>query len=130
MIQQLDGLVSVQSRSRRRRLSEHARIEQDHIEESILVRIEISLIMLDHIEITGPLKEEGPKIIMEDHWIEDTTKIEDILGMIIQVEMEDPLIIEDPLMKEDPWEMDDIQDTLKDKDHLDPKDLLDLKNLL
>ena len=86
----------------------------------------------DHIRMAGPLKKEGTKVTMEDHQIEDTTKIEDILGEIIQVEMEDPLMVEDPLMMEDPlimedpWEMDDILDTLEDDDHQDPKDLLDL----
>ena len=91
-----------------------------HIEESILVMIVMILIMIDHIEIAGPLKEEGPKVIMEDHLKEDATKVEDILGEIIQVEMEDPLIMEDP------QEVDNILDTLEDEDHQDPKDLLDL----
>ena len=36
-------------------------------------------------DCTGPLKEEGPKVIMEDHLKEDATQIEDILGEIIQV---------------------------------------------
>ena len=49
------------------------------------------LIMIeDHIEITGLLKEEGPKVIMEDHLKEDATKVEEIMGEIIQVEMENP----------------------------------------
>ena len=39
------------------------------------------LIMIgDHIEITGPLKEEGPKVIMEDHLKEDTTKVRGFFG--------------------------------------------------
>ena len=39
------------------------------------------LIMIeDHIEIAGPLKEEGPKVIMEDHLREDTTQVEEIMG--------------------------------------------------
>ena len=80
----------------------------------------------DHIEISDPLKEEGPEIITEDHLKENATKIEDILGEIIQVKMEDTLIVEDPLIMEDPWEMDNILDTLEYKDHQDPKDLLDL----
>ena len=68
-----------------------------HIEESILVMIVMILIMIgDHIEIAGPLKEEGPKVIMEDHLKEDATKVEDFLGEIIQVKMEDPLMVEDP----------------------------------
>ena len=45
----------------------------------------------DQIEITGPLKEEGPKVIIGDHLKEDTPQIEDILGEIVQVKMEDPL---------------------------------------
>ena len=116
-----------------------------HIEKSILVMIVMILIMIgDHIKIIGPLKEEGPKVIMEDCLKEDATKVEDILGEIIQVEMEDPLMTEDPLMvedplmmedplmredpliMEDPWEMDNILDTLEDEDHQDPKDLLDM----
>ena len=95
--------------------------------------IVMTLIMIElHIEIAGPLKEEGPKIIMEDHLKEDITQMEDILEEIIQVELEDPLMVEDPLMMEDPlimedpWEVDDILDALEDEDHQDPKDLLDL----
>ena len=62
-----------------------------HIEESILMMIVTTLIMIEvHIEITGSLKEESPKVIMEDHLKEDITQIEDILGEIIQVEVEDP----------------------------------------
>ena len=95
------------------------------------------IIIEDHIEIAGPLKEEGPKVIMEDHLKEDATQLEDILGEIIQVEVEDPLMMEDPLMvedplmmedpliMEDPQEVDNILDTLEDEDHQDPKDLLD-----
>ena len=60
------------------------------------------IIIEDQIEIAGPLKEEGPEVIMEDHLKEDTAQIEDILGEIIQVKVEDPLMIEDPLMMEDP----------------------------
>ena len=48
------------------------------------------IMMKDHIKITGPLKEEGPKVIMEDHLKEDATQVEDILGEIIQVKMETP----------------------------------------
>ena len=91
------------------------------------------LIMIgEHIEIAGPLKEEGPKVIMEDHLKEDATKVEEIMGEIIQVKMDDPLMMEDPLMMVDPLimegllEVDDILDTLEDEDHQDPKDLLDL----
>ena len=57
------------------------------------------LIMIeDHIEIAGPLKEEGPKVIMVDHLKEDATQVEEIMGESIQVEMDDPLMVEDPLM--------------------------------
>ena len=138
-IPQLDGPIAVPSRLRRR-ISEHARIESDSdprtttsLEESILVMIVMTLLMIeDQIEIAGPLKEEGPEVIMEDHLKEDTTQIEDILGEIIQVEVEEPLMVEDPLMKEDPLimedpqEVDNILDTQEDEDHQDPKDPLDL----
>ena len=67
----------------------------------------ILIIIGDHIKITGPLKEEGPKVIMEDHLKEDATKVMDILGEIIKVEMEDPLMMEDPLVMEDPLMMED-----------------------
>ena len=116
-----------------------------HIEESILVMIVMTLIMIeDHIEIVGPLKEEGPKVIMGEHIKEDATQGEEVMREIIQVKMEDSLMVEDPLMvedllmvegplmmedplrMEDPWEVDDILDTPEDKDHQDPKDLLDL----
>ena len=113
-----------------------------HIEESNLVILVMTLIMIeDHIEIAGHLKEEGPKVIMEDHLKEYATQVEEIMGVIIQVEMEDPLmgrtplmvedplmvehplmmegslVMEDPLIMEDPQEVDDILDTLEDKDH-------------
>ena len=68
----------------------------------------MTLILIeDQIEITGPLKEEGPKVIMEDHLKEDTTQIEDIMGDIIQVKVEDPLMMEDPMMMKDPLIMED-----------------------
>ena len=55
-----------------------------HIEESILVMIVMALIMIeDHIKITGPLKEEGSKVIMEDHLKEDATQVEEIMGETI-----------------------------------------------
>ena len=107
-----------------------------------MVMIVMTLIMIeDHIKIVDPLKEEGPKVIMEDHLKEDATQVEEIMGESIQVEMEDPLMVEnplmvedllmvedplmmeDPLIKEDPWEVDNILDTLEDEDH---QDLLDL----
>ena len=44
----------------------------------------MTLIMVeDHFEITGPLKEEGPKVIMEDHLKEDATQVEEIMREII-----------------------------------------------
>ena len=68
-----------------------------HTEEKILARVVMMLIMIgDHIEIKGPLKEEGTKVRMGGHQIEETIRIEDILGEIIQVEMGDPLEEEDP----------------------------------
>ena len=74
-----------------------------HIAESILVMIVMTLIMIeDHIEIAGPLKEEGPKVIMEEHLKEDATQVEEIMGEIIQVKMEGPLMVEDPLMVDEP----------------------------
>ena len=43
--------------------------------------------------IEGPLEEEGIKIGVEGHWIEEIVMIEVIL------EEEDPLVMEDPLMR-------------------------------
>ena len=98
-----------------------------HTEENILARVVMILTMIgDHIEIKGPLKEEGTKVRMEDHQIEETIRVEDILEEGIQIKVEDPLDEEDPLIMEDLLEMDDILDILEDKDHPDPKDLLDL----
>ena len=52
-----------------------------HTEENILARVVMILMVIgDHIEIAGPLKEEGTKVKMEDHWIEVTIRIEDSLG--------------------------------------------------
>ena len=106
-----------------------------HTEENILVRVVMILIVIgDHIEIEGPLKEEGTKARMEDHQMEEIVRIEDILEEGIQIKvkdpmdeedpliMEDPQMMEDPLMMEGPLEMDDILDTLEDEDHQDPKD--------
>ena len=99
-IPQLDGPIAVPSRLRAR-TSEHVQelnqilIQEllHHIEESILVMIVMTLIMIeDQIEIAGPLKEEGPKVIMEDHLKEDTTQIEDILGRDYTGQVEDPLM--------------------------------------
>ena len=74
-----------------------------HTEETILVRVVMTLIMMgDHIEIEGPLKEEGTKVRMGGCQIEETIRIEDILKEGIQIKVGDPLIMEDPLMMEDP----------------------------
>ena len=104
-----------------------------HTEENILMRVVMILIVMgDHIEIKGPLKEEGTKIKMEGYQIEDIIKVKDILKEGIQIKVEDPLneddplMMEDPLVMEDPVEMDDILDTLENEDHQDPKDPLDL----
>ena len=104
-----------------------------HTEENILARVVMILIVMgDHIEIEGPLKEEGTKIKMEGYRIEDIIKVEDILKEGIQIKVEDPLneedplMMEDPLIMEDPLEMDNILGTLEDEDHWDPKDLQDL----
>ena len=55
----------------------------------------ILIVMGDHIEIKGPLKEEGTKVKMEDPQIEKI-RIEDILKEGIQIKVEDPLNEEDP----------------------------------
>ena len=62
----------------------------------------ILIVMGDHIEFEGPLKEEGTKVKMQDHQIEEIIRIEDILKEGIQIKMEDPLDEEDPLIMEDP----------------------------
>ena len=70
-----------------------------HTEENILARVVMTLIMMgDHIEIEGSLKEEGTKVRMGGHWIEETVRIEDIQGEIIQVEIGEPLEEEDPMI--------------------------------
>ena len=59
-----------------------------HAEENILVRVVMILIVMgDHIEIKGPLKEEGTKVKMEDPWIEEIIRIEDILKEGIQIKV-------------------------------------------
>ena len=50
----------------------------------------IPIMIEDLIEITGPQKEEGPKVIMEDHLREKGTKVEEIMEEIMQVEMGTP----------------------------------------
>ena len=68
IIPQLDGPVSIQSRSRGR-ISENMRLRQEsfkgllhHTEENILVRVVMILIVMgDHIEIEGPLKRKVPR---------------------------------------------------------------------
>ena len=73
--------------------------------------------------IEGPLKEEGTKVRMGGHQIEEFIRIEDILGEDIQIklgdpldeedplmDLEDPLIMEDPMMMDDPLMMEDPQE--------------------
>ena len=80
-----------------------------HTEENILVRAVMILIVIgDHIEIKGPLKEEGTKVRMEGHQIEEIIRIEDILEEGIQIKVEDPLDEEDPLIIEEPLIMEDL----------------------
>ena len=69
----------------------------------------ILIVIGEHMKNEGPLKEEDTKVRMGGHQIEEATKIEDILGESIQIEMGDPLEekeplieIEDPLMMEEP----------------------------
>ena len=62
----------------------------------------ILIVMGDHIEIEGPLKEEGTKVRMEDHQIEEIIRIEDILKEGIRIKEEDPLDEEDPWMRRTP----------------------------
>ena len=68
-----------------------------YTEENILARVVMILIVIrDHIEIEGPLKEEGTKVRMEGHQIEEIIREEDILEEGIQIKVEDPLNEEDP----------------------------------
>ena len=88
---------------------------------------EIVVMIIDHIEIGDPLKEEGIQIGMEDCLIEGgiLIGIEDLLEEEDILE-EDPLVNEDPLMVEDPlMEMEDPLDPPVDKDHQVLKDLPD-----
>ena len=79
-----------------------------HTEENILAGVVMILIVMeDHIEMKGPLKEEGTKVRMEAHQIEEIVRIEDILKEGIQIKVEDPLDEEDPLIMEDPLMMED-----------------------
>ena len=58
---------------------------------------DIVVMIIDHIEIGDPLKEEGIHIGMEDHLIEE--------GILIGIEdllEEEDILDEDPLMVEDP----------------------------
>ena len=74
-----------------------------HTEENILARVVMTLIMMgDHIEIKGPLNEEGTKVRMGGCWMEETIRIEDILEEGIPIKVEGPLMMEDPLMMETP----------------------------
>ena len=59
--------------------------------------------------IEGPLEDEGIKVGVEGHQIEEIIMIEVTLEEEDPLmEMEDPLMMEDPPMMEDPLEMDDI----------------------
>ena len=80
-----------------------------NIEENILARVVMILIVMEgHMMIKGPLKEEGTKVRMGCHWIEEIVRIEDILGEDIQIKVGDPLDEEDPLMDlEDPLVIED-----------------------
>ena len=77
----------------------------------------------------GPLKEEGTKMEVEGHQIEEIIRIEDILEEEDPlIEVEDPLIIEDPLIMEDLLIMEDplmMEDPLEDNDHQAHQDPLD-----
>ena len=51
-----------------------------HVEENICVRVVVILIVIvEHMEIKGPLKEEDTKVRMGGHQIEETIRIDDIL---------------------------------------------------
>ena len=65
----------------------------------------ILIVMGYFIEIEGPLKEEGTRVKMEDHQIEEIIRIENILKEGIQIKVEDPLNEDNPLMIEDPLMM-------------------------
>ena len=63
-----------------------------HTEENILARVVMILIVIgEHMMIKGPLKEEGTKVRMGGHWIEEIIRIEDILEEGIQIKVGDPL---------------------------------------
>ena len=78
----------------------------------------MTILIEDHIEIEGPLREGDIKIKVEDHLTKEDTLIEDLLEKDTPIEMEDPLTKEDtpggppdvnggPLMVEDPMGMED-----------------------
>ena len=71
--------------------------------------IVILMVIKDHMMEEGPLEEEGIKIEVEGHWIEEIVMIEVSLEEEDPLmEMEDPLMMmEDPLMEEDPLMMED-----------------------
>ena len=75
-----------------------------HAEENIHVRVVMILMVIGgHMKIEGPLKEEDTKIRTGGHQIEETIRIEDLLGDGIQIKIGEPLIMEDPLIEmEDP----------------------------
>ena len=65
-----------------------------------MVRVVMILIVVEeHMEIEGPLKEEDTKVRMGGHQIEEAIGIEDTLGEGIQIKMGDPLEEEDLLME-------------------------------
>ena len=74
-----------------------------HVEENIQVKVVMILIVIEHMKIEDPLKEEDTKVRMGVHQIEEAIRIKDILGEGIQIEMGDPLEEENSLMEmEDP----------------------------
>ena len=62
-----------------------------HTEENILARVVMTLMMMgDHIEVEGPLKEEGTKVRMGGHQIEEVIMIEEIWERIFKLRWETP----------------------------------------
>ena len=91
-----------------------------YLEEVILVRVIVTLLIIDHEADKDILEgEDIIRIEVENHQIKKIIKIDGIQ------EEGDPQIMEDPLMMEDPQEMEGCQDDLEDKDHLPHQDLLD-----
>ena len=65
------------------------------------MRVIVTLMTTDHVRGEDILEEDIIRIEVEDHQIENITKVEDIQ------EVEDPLMMEDPMMMEDPQMMED-----------------------